>query len=194
MPGHFDAAAAAALWREITIRLEAAPPFQPTMPRTGRPFSVRMSNCGSLGWVSDRDGGYRYEACHPLTGRPWPAMPEALLDLWRLVAPAAPLPEACLVNLYAAGSRLGLHVDADEEDFGQPVVSVSLGDDAWFRIGGPGRRDPTRRVLLRSGDVLVMGGKARRCHHGIDRILAGTGRIAGLQGRCNLTLRRVRKA
>lgn len=188
---YFDPSAQRRLLKDVRKVIAAAPLFQPRMPRTGRPFSVEMTNCGRLGWVSDKAGGYRYQGSHPETGVRWPAMPRALLGLWREVADYADPPEACLINWYPPGAKMGLHVDRDEEDFSAPVVSVSLGDDAWFRIGGRGRRDPSERVLLRSGDVAVMGGAARLSYHGIDRIVPGTSDLLGVPGRLNLTLRRV---
>jgi alkylated DNA repair protein (DNA oxidative demethylase) len=188
---HLDEAAQRALLAEVLARVEAAGWFRPTMPRTGRPLSVRMCNLGALGWVSDVRG-YRYEPCHPDTGRPWPAMPEALLALWQEVARCAQPPEACLVNLYRDGARMGAHQDRDEEDLEAPVLSVSLGDSAVFRIGGTMRRDPSTGILLESGDVVLLGGDARLAFHGIDRVLAGTSDLVPGGGRINLTLRRVR--
>ena len=173
--------------REVVL---AAPLFIPLMPRTGRPFSVRMTNMGTLGWVSDRNG-YRYQAAHPDTGAAWPAMPEIVLDVWRKVANYAALPEACLVNFYQGGAKMGLHQDKDEEDFTAPVVSISLGDTALFRFGGTERGGKTSTVKLASGDVLVMGGKSRLCFHGIDRVYSGTSTLLKEGGRINLTLRRV---
>jgi alkylated DNA repair protein (DNA oxidative demethylase) len=174
-----------------------APFFTPTMPRSGRPFSVRMTNAGVLGWVSDR-AGYRYQAHHPQTGAPWPAIPGAILAVWRQAVPGAPEPEACLVNLYRPGARMGLHVDADEAAGTVPVVSVSLGAPATFRLGGAGRGDATRSMVLRDGDVLVLDGAARRAHHGIDRVhpvafgpLAPVHPLLEGGARINLTLRRV---
>ncbi|MEM9028471.1 MAG: alpha-ketoglutarate-dependent dioxygenase AlkB, partial [Pseudomonadota bacterium] len=134
------------LLAEIRAAIAAAPLYIPTMPRTGKPLSVQMTNCGPLGWVTDKVGGYRYQAHHPDTGRAWPPIPDMLKTIWADVAPTAPPPEACLINCYAADSRLGLHCDADEAEFTAPVVSLSLGDDAWFRIGGLKRRDPTTRI------------------------------------------------
>ncbi len=160
------------------------------MPRSGRPLSVRMCNLGPLGWVSDR-AGYRYQPHHPDTGRPWPPLPRALLDLWQAEAGYPHPPEACLVNLYRDGARMGLHQDRDERDLAAPVLSVSLGDDALFRVGGRGRRDPTRSFVLRSGDVVVLGGEARLAFHGVDRTLPGTSPLLSGGGRINLTLRRV---
>jgi len=161
------------------------------MPRTGKPFSVRMTNLGSLGWVSDKARGYRYQATHPATGEPWPAIPPAVLAIWDAVANHAAPPEACLVNYYAADAKMGLHQDRDEADFSAPVVSISLGDTCRFRIGGTSRSDPTRGLDLTSGDVLVFGGPARLAFHGVDRILAGTSTLLPKGGRLNLTLRRV---
>lgn len=163
------------------------------MPRTGKAFSVLMTNCGPLGWVSDREGGYRYQATHPETGRPWPPMPALLTELWDRVAGYLPSPEACLVNYYAPGARLGSHRDEDEQDARAPVVSVSLGDDAAFHVGGARRSDRKRRLVLRSGDVFVLGGAARDFYHGIDRIHAGTSTLVEEGGRFSLTLRRVTK-
>jgi DNA oxidative demethylase len=195
-PGRFDRAAQRALLADVLAVLEEAPPFQPAMPRTGQLFSVRMTNCGPLGWVSDRDGGYRYQERHPVTGQPWPAIPPRLLALWADVSGWPDAPQACLVNLYGSAARMGLHVDADETERDAPVVSVSLGDTAVFRLGGPARPDGTRSVRLASGDVAVLGGPSRHCHHGIDRILPHTSTLLpeGLfpeGGRINLTLRRV---
>ena len=168
-----------------------APLFTPVMPRTGKAFSVRMTNLGSLGWVSDMERGYRYQPTHPVTGNPWPPMPDMLLALWREVADYPHPPEACLVNFYSADAKMGLHQDRDEKDFAAPVVSVSLGDSALFRWGGTTRGGKTQSVKLQSGDVLVMGGDSRLCFHGIDRIYPGTSTLLKDGGRINLTLRRV---
>ncbi|MEM1306680.1 MAG: alpha-ketoglutarate-dependent dioxygenase AlkB [Pseudomonadota bacterium] len=188
-----DVVAQRTLVAAIRTVIAQAPLYTPTMPRTGKPLSVRMTNCGVLGWLTDKDGGYRYAAHHPVTGAPWPDMPTPIAALWERFAGAAPPPEACLINWYEPGTKLGLHVDADEQDTAAPVVSISLGDDAWFRIGGLKRRDPTERLRLASGDVVVLGGNARRAYHGVDRIIAGTGTLLDTPGRFNLTLRRVSK-
>lgn len=190
LPGLLDGAAQERLLAAVLAVVETAPWFTPTMPRSGRPFSVRMTNCGPLGWVSDR-AGYRYQPGHPDTGRAWPPVPEPLLALWREVAGYPRPPEACLVNLYRDGARMGLHQDRDEEDLAAPVVSVSLGDTALFRVGGTKRGGPTSRLTLASGDVVVMGGPARLCFHGVDRILPGASDLVPGGGRINLTLRRV---
>jgi alkylated DNA repair protein (DNA oxidative demethylase) len=171
--------------------IAASPLVRPTMPRSGKAFSVLMTNCGPLGWVSDRDGGYRYQATHPETGRPWPPIPDLLSEIWNAAARYRAPPEACLLNYYAAGAKLGSHRDEDEDDTRAPVVSVSLGDDATFHIGGARRGDPKRRLTLRSGDVFVLGGAARDFYHGIDRIHPGTSDLLAEGGRFSLTLRRV---
>lgn len=178
-----------ALLASLRDALAQAPLFTPTMPRTGKPFSVRMSNLGPLGWVSDVDG-YRYQPTHPLTGAPWPAIPEVLLSAWDELGGYPYPPEACLVNWYAPGARMGLHQDRDEADFGAPVVSLSLGDTAVFRIGGVNRRDPTRSLRLSSGDALVLSDESRLAFHGVDRVLPGTSTLLVQGGRLNLTLRR----
>jgi len=194
LAGYFGPPEQKALLAELRAVIEAAPLFVPRMPRSGKPFSVRMSNCGTLGWVSDKEGGYRYQPTHPETGLAWPAMPRRLLDLWDEVADFSQHPEACLINYYSAGTRMGSHRDADEEDFAAPVVSVSLGDDAVFHVGGARRGDAKRRLTLRSGDVVVLGGEARLAYHGIDRVLSGTSTLLDEGGRLNLTLRRVGQA
>jgi alkylated DNA repair protein (DNA oxidative demethylase) len=177
------------LLREL---LAKAPYYIPVMPRSGRPFTVRMSNLGPLGWVSDR-AGYRYQPTHPETGEPWPAIPPMVMDVWRKVSSYPHEPQACLVNHYREGAKMGLHRDEDEEDFAAPVVSISLGDTAIFRIGGTERGGKTETLKLASGDVLVMGGASRLRYHGIDRVLTGTSTLLKDGGRLNLTLRRVTK-
>jgi len=180
--------AQAALLAEVLARVERAPFYRPVTPG-GKPMSVEMTNFGRLGWVTDAQG-YRYQPTHPDTGEPWPDIPQALLDLWAEVAGASGPPDACLVNLYREGARMGLHQDKDEADFNFPVLSVSLGDTAVFRLGGASRRDPTASVRLASGDVCVLAGPARLAHHGIDRVLSGSSRLVPGGGRINLTLRR----
>jgi DNA oxidative demethylase len=191
LPDYFDTSAQLALVEAIRQVVKAAPLFTPVMPKTGTPMSVRMTNCGSLGWVTDKANGYRYQATHPETGDPWPAIPDMLLQLWRDISGHAAPPEACLVNLYNETAKMGLHQDRDEQDFSAPVVSVSLGDEARFKIGGTVRGGKTQSIILHSGDVLVMGGAARLAFHGIDRIYANTSTLLAKGGRINLTLRRV---
>jgi DNA oxidative demethylase len=190
-PGYLDRARREALLAELREVFAAAPLFTPRMPQSGRPFTVRMSNCGPLGWVSD-EGGYRYQPTHPVTGRPWPPMPEILLAAWRDLAPDYPAaPEACLIIFYGPAAKMGLHQDRDEEDFAAPVVSLSLGDSCLFRVGGLKRNDPTRSVRLSSGDAVVLGGDTRLAFHGVDRIEPGTSTLLAEGGRINLTMRRV---
>jgi alkylated DNA repair protein (DNA oxidative demethylase) len=191
LPGCLDAAQQRDLMAQVQAVLEQAPSYHATMPKTGQKMSVAMSNAGALGWYTDKDAGYRYIAQHPETGRPWPAIPQIALDVWRAVVPDAPAPEACLINLYRNTAKMGLHQDRDEADFSAPVVSISLGDEAMFRLGGTSRKGTTRAFKLSSGDVLVLGGEARLAFHGIDRVLPGTSRLVPGGGRINLTLRRV---
>lgn len=190
-PQLFSPAEQVLLLAEIRAAIAEAPLYKPQMPRTGKPFSVEMTNCGPLGWVSDKDGGYRYQATHPLTGRPWPAIPARLLELWAAVGGFPRPPQACLVNYYAGKAKLGLHRDEDERDFTAPIVSVSLGDAGIFRIGGLKRRDPTVAIELQSGDVVVMADESRLRYHGITRIRSGTSNLLAESGRINLTLRYV---
>lgn len=191
-PGHLELDAQKSLLDDLRAAVKGSPFFTPIMPRTGRPFTVRMTNLGSLGWVSDR-AGYRYQPTHPDTGETWPPIPESVMAIWQTVSGYPHPPQACLVNFYRQGAKMGLHRDEDEEDFAAPVVSVSLGDTAIFRIGGPERGGKTETLKLASGDVLVMGGQSRLCYHGIDRILTGTSTLLKEGGRINLTLRRVTK-
>jgi DNA oxidative demethylase len=190
-PGLLDRAAQEALRDEVAARLRTAPYYIPRMPKSGAPMSVRMTNFGPLGWMTDKEGGYRYQPLHPETARPWPSMPARVLELWEALAAYAAPPEACLVNLYEGTARMGLHVDADEAAWDAPVLSISLGDTALFRIGGVLRSDPTRSVRLASGDVCLLGGPARRAYHGVDRVLPGTSTLLRKGGRINLTVRRV---
>jgi DNA oxidative demethylase len=189
-PGYLDGDSQTALLAAINDVLAASPLYTPRMPKSGRPFSVRMSNCGTLGWVSD-ENGYRYQATHPQTGRPWAPIPEKLIALWNKLGEYPEPPEACLINFYGAKAKMGLHQDRDEADFEAPVISISLGDTCLFRVGGRARRDPTYPLRLASGDVLVLGGDARLVFHGVDRIYPGTSRLLPDGGRFNLTLRRV---
>jgi alkylated DNA repair protein (DNA oxidative demethylase) len=184
-------AAQAALVEEIRAVVAEAPLYTPAMPRTGKPLSVRMTNCGPLGWVTDRDGGYRYQPTHPTTGRPWPAIPPRLTAIWEALSAYPHPPEACLVNFYAPAARMGLHQDRDEEEFAAPVLSISLGDACLFRVGDTRRGGRTVSIRLESGDLVVLGGAGRLCYHGVDRIYPGTSDLLKQPGRINLTLRRV---
>jgi alkylated DNA repair protein (DNA oxidative demethylase) len=189
-PGYLDRAGQEAVLAAVREVLREAPWYTPRMPRSGKPFSVRMTNCGELGWVSD-ESGYRYQALHPETQRPWPPIPDLVRKAWEDLSGYPHPPQACLVNLYAPTAKMGLHQDRDEEDFSAPVVSLSLGDSCIFRVGGLRRGDPTQAVRLASGDALVLGGPSRLAFHGVDRIIAGTSTLLTDGGRINLTLRRV---
>ncbi|WP_414473193.1 alpha-ketoglutarate-dependent dioxygenase AlkB family protein [Microvirga sp. M2] len=191
-PDYLDRAAQERLLQSLRAITRAAPLFAPCMPRTGKPFSVRMTNCGRLGWVSDIDG-YRYQRTHPETGQPWPEMPEQVRRAWEDLSGYPQPADACLINFYAPEARMGLHQDKDEEEFGAPVVSLSLGDTALFRYGGVERKDPTRSIRLKSGDAIVFGGPARLIYHGIDRLIPGQSDLLPQGGRLNLTLRKVEK-
>jgi len=178
----------AALVALVFALVEDAPFYAPVTPG-GRAMSVRQTSFGALGWITDASG-YRYGPRHPVTGRPWPPIPDPLRALWRRFAGAAAAPDSCLVNLYQGSARMGLHRDADEADQTVPVLSLSLGDMAVFRLGGATRTSPSMTLRLRSGDVSVLAGEARQAYHGIDRILPGSSRLIPGGGRLNLTLRR----
>ena len=191
IPGCLDRSAQESLLEEIRAGTAKAPLFVPKMPRTGKPMSVRMTNFGPLGWVTDQKNGYRYQAQHPETGKPWPDIPSSLLALWEEHADFSGAPEACLVNYYDKDARMGLHVDNDEKDFSAPVLSVSLGNTCLFRFGGEKRTDKTSSIKLKSGDVVIMSQDARLIYHGVDRIYSGSSSLLKQDGRINLTLRRV---
>lgn len=188
-PNYFDRAQQEALLADIRGVIAQAPLYTPFVP-SGAPMSVRMTNCGPLGWVTDVHG-YRYEPIHPVTGNPWPPIPATLLAAWHDLAGDAPPPEACLVNYYGPDARMGLHQDRDEEDFTVPVVSISLGDTGIFRIGGDTRKAPTTSFRLASGDAMILTGSQRLAFHGVDRIIPGSSTLLPEGGRINLTLRHV---
>ncbi len=187
LPGFLDLPAQQALVAELRGVVAEAPLFTPET-RMGAKMSVRMTSAGRFGWYSDRRG-YRYVAEHPVTGRPWPAIPAGALAVWQAVAAVGRDPECCLVNFYSGAAKMGLHQDRDEADFAMPVVSISLGDEARFRIGNISRGGSTESIWLRSGDVAVIGGAARLVHHGIDRVAPGTSTLLPQGGRINLTMR-----
>jgi DNA oxidative demethylase len=193
VPGYLAREAQERLVAAIREVIAAAPLYTPRMPRSGQPMSVRMTNCGPLGWMTD-EKGYRYQETHPVTGAPWPPIPGILLEAWRELAGYPRPPQACLVNFYGPDARMGLHQDRDEQDFDAPVVSFSLGDTCLFRLGGTTRQGPTRSFRLASGDAVVLGGDARLAFHGVDRVMPGTSRLLAEGGRINLTLRRVTRA
>lgn len=189
LPGLIEAGAQAAMLADLREVARAAPVMRPVTRRG--PMSVRMTSAGRLGWVADRRG-YRYEAVHPETGAPWPPIPDSVLAVWRAVSGVEADPDSCLVNLYREGARMGMHQDRDEGDFSFPVVSISLGDEALFRVGSVEKGGPTASLWLRSGDVAVMAGVARLVHHGIDRLREGSSTLIPGGGRINVTLRVVR--
>lgn len=196
LPHYFDDATQLALLADVRQLLSDAPLFQQTMPRTGAALSVLMSNAGEYGWVTDREGGYRYQPTHPVTGKKWPPIPERLLKLWAdLTGETAP-PNQSLINYYDRNAKLGLHQDRGNSSLNAPVVSISLGDEATFVVGGFTRKDQLRRLELCSGDIVWFGGPSRLIFHGVEGIRAGSTRIlkeAGLfeSGRINITLRRI---
>ncbi|MBY6049499.1 alpha-ketoglutarate-dependent dioxygenase AlkB family protein [Vannielia litorea] len=185
-PGLIDRPAQDAMVAALRRVAEAAPLFHPET-RFGKKMSVKMTSAGAFGWVSDRRG-YRYEPRHP-SGVAWPPIPPEVRAIWQQVSGVDRAPECCLVNYYAESARMGLHQDIDESDFSMPVVSISLGDDALFRVGGLFRSDPTASTWLHSGDVCVLAGEARRAFHGIDRLKPGTSTLLPQGGRLNVTLR-----
>ncbi|NIY79422.1 alpha-ketoglutarate-dependent dioxygenase AlkB [Celeribacter sp. HF31] len=163
-----------------------APLFHPMTP-SGKRMSVRMTSAGRFGWITDAKG-YRYSPTHP-DGQLWPEMPEIVLKVWSEVSGVTRAPESCLINFYDAEAKMGLHQDRDEQDFSQPVVSISLGDEALFRVGNETRGGKTESLWLSSGDVIVMGGPSRLLYHGIDRVKPGSSGLLPKGGRINVTLR-----
>jgi Alkylated DNA repair protein len=188
--GWLDRPAQEALVAAIRRVAEAAPFRRFTTP-WGKPMSVRMTAAGRLGWVIDR-GRYRYSAEQPGTGLPWPPIPEEALAVWRALSGWPEDPDSLLVNWYGEGAKMGMHRDANENAYDAPVVSVSLGDPAVFRVGGLERKGATASAPLESGDVAVLGGAARLAYHGIDRVRFGGSTLLPQGGRLNLTLRVVR--
>jgi len=193
-PKFFDTPAQEALLQDIRDATRQAPLFTPKMPRTGKPMSVRMTNMGSLGWVTDQQNGYRYQELHPETQTQWPEIPKTLLDLWAQKSQYAHPPEACLVNYYSDEAKMGLHQDRDETDFAAPVLSISLGNACLFRVGTDKRGGKTASFRLESGDVMMLSGPARLAFHGVDRIYPDTCDLLKGGGRINLTMRRVTEA
>lgn len=189
---HGYAAAEAAELLQAVEAVAAQAPFRHMATPGGYGMSVAMTNCGPLGWTSSPKG-YRYSSIDPLSGHPWPAMPECFLQLAARAAAAAGfagfVPDACLVNRYLPGARMSLHQDKDERDFSQPLVSVSLGLPIVFLFGGMKRSEPARRITLGHGDVVVWGGPDRLRYHGVLALKPGRHPLLGEQ-RINLTLRK----
>jgi alkylated DNA repair protein (DNA oxidative demethylase) len=173
---------------EIGEILKDAPLFTPQMPRTGANFHYKMSNCGALGWISDRLG-YRYTHTHPTTGKPWPPFPPSLNAIIEILKQGEKIPnnyraETCLINKYTQNSKLGLHQDNTEKNLSAPIISISLGATGIFQIGGLKRSDPIEEIELKSGTILILSGEDRLRFHGLKKIINGTKRI-------NLTIRQV---
>lgn len=190
------------LLSELAPVFQAAPLFKPRMPRTNQPWSILMTNMGELGWVSDVNG-YRYQPDHPVSGQPWPQIPDMLVEAWAALTGYPHPPQCCLINHYQGDkAKMGLHQDRDEEDFNAPVLSFSIGDSAVFRMGGVQRKGSTKSIRLHSGDAFIIGGASRLNFHGIDRLLVGSSSLLAdclpehfpQGGRLNLTLRRVTTA
>ncbi len=171
---------------DIDLALIAAPLFKPTMPKTGKEFSVKMSNMGNVGWVSDQ-AGYRYQDVHPVNQNNWPKISDNILNIWQQLTKLEDQPDCCLINYYDINSKMGLHIDSDEKDFSYPVLSISIGASALFRFGGLARTDKTKSIRLNHGDVLMMSGKSRLIYHGIDKIYPDN----KFNHRINLTLRKI---
>jgi alkylated DNA repair protein (DNA oxidative demethylase) len=195
-PGYLGPEEQRLLLADVDSILEKAPLFRQRMPRSGAPLSVRMSNAGDYGWVTDREAGYRYQRAHPITGESWPAIPTRLLEIWTELTKESELPNLCLINFYDHEARLGLHQDKGDWELAAPVVSISLGDDATFLLGGLTRKAPVRRIEMHSGDVVWFGGPSRLIYHGVKGIQPGTSDLLRRsrilkQGRINLTLRRI---
>ena len=184
--GWLGAQAQAAIVGALREVVAEAPLFSPET-RWGKTMSVRMTSAGRYGWFSDRRG-YRYIDRHP-SGVDWPPIPEDVLTVWRTFVPGGAEPDCCLVNFYLEGAKMGLHQDRDEADFSHPVLSISLGDDALFRIGGTERGGKTQSTWLASGDVMMLTGPSRLAYHGIDRVRGGSSTLLPDGGRINLTLR-----
>ncbi len=178
------------LLQDIRSVISQAPLYTSMMPQSGKPMSVQSTNCGALGWYSDRVGGYRYQANHPFTQKNWPALPPCLFALWEKYADYPDPADCGLINYYNKDAKMGLHSDQDERDFSAPVVSISLGDQANFIIGGLTRRNRTSSLKLSSGDIIVMGGKMRRIFHGISRLYPASSTLLEEGGRFNITLRK----
>lgn len=185
-PGYLDSHLQSALVEGLRLVAKDAPFVRPVTPG-GKEMSVRMTSAGAIGWVTD-GGGYRYQKQHP-EGQNWPAIPDLALAVWCQLVGEDRLPDCCLVNYYDEEARMGMHQDKDEGDFDWPVVSISLGDEALFRMGNVMRGGKTESLWLRSGDVVVMGGDARLAYHGVDRIRFGSSRLLSNGGRINLTMR-----
>jgi len=193
IPGFLTREAQENLVETVREIVKSAPLFVPKMPKTGKEMSVRMTNCGSLGWVTDKENGYRYQTTHPVNGAPWPDIQNSILRIWTEISAYPHDPEACLINFYNQNAKMGLHQDRDEDDFEAPVVSISLGDSCLFRVGETTRTGRTTSFKLQSGDAVILTGKSRLAFHGVEKIYPDTSTLLKNGGRINLTLRRVTK-
>lgn len=191
LPEFFDRKTQENLVGLIRHSVMQAPLYTPRMPKTGKAMSVRMTNCGELGWVTDKQNGYRYQPTHPITGKTWPKIPDILTKLWQELSNYPEPAQACLINFYDGQSKMGMHQDRDENNLNAPVISISLGDSCLFRIGGTKRGGKTTSFKLQSGDVVILGGPSRLAFHGVDKIYPNTSTLLKNTGRINLTLRRV---
>ena len=190
-PNYYNRLEQEDLLNDIRHIVKEAPLITPIMPKTGKEMSVRQTNCGELGWVTDKEQGYRYQKNHPITGKAWPDIPPSLQNLWQKLSGFPQPAEACLINFYAPQARMGMHQDKDEMELNAPVISISLGDSCLFRIGTTEKQGKTHSIRLNSGDVIMFGGKARLAYHGVDRIYPNTSTLLKVPHRVNLTLRRI---
>ena len=190
-PNYYNRLEQEDLLNDIRHIVKEAPLITPIMPKTGKEMSVRQTNCGELGWVTDKEQGYRYQKNHPITGKAWPDIPPSLQNLWQKLSGFPQPAEACLINFYAPQARMGMHQDKDEMELNAPVISISLGDSCLFRIGTTEKQGKTHSIRLNSGDVIMFGGKARLAYHGVDKIYPNTSTLLKVPGRVNLTLRRI---
>ncbi|MCY4152056.1 MAG: alpha-ketoglutarate-dependent dioxygenase AlkB [Aestuariivita sp.] len=184
--GYLNLAQQRNLVDELRSVVRRAPLFRPLTPY-GKPMRVQMTSAGRYGWYSDHRG-YRYIECHP-SGGAWPNVPDTALAVWSKLVSEQRQPDCCLINFYDQDSRMGMHQDKDEADFSWPVLSISLGDEALFRMGNEKRGGSTESLWLHSGDIVIMAGAARLKYHGIDRIRSGSSGLLTKGGRINLTLR-----
>lgn len=185
-PNYLDRSMQEDLLNSIRKVVLKAPLFIPVMPGTGKEMSVQMTNCGKLGWVTDKEIGYRYQSTHPKTNAPWPEIPSMLIKLWQELSQCSVDPEACLVNFYDQDARMGLHQDKDEFEPNAPVISISLGDSCLFRFGRETKGGKTHSVRLNSGDIIMFGGQSRFAYHGVDRLYAATSTLLKTSGRASI--------
>lgn len=163
-----------------------SPFFIPKMPKTNKSFSVKITNMGNVGWVSDKEG-YRYQDFHPITKKSWSKIPSNITNIWQELINANTKPDCCLVNCYDKNAKMGLHIDNDEKDFSYPVLSISIGASALFRFGGLKRSDKTQSIKLNNGDIIILSGKSRLIYHGIDKIYPND----KFNYRINITMRKI---